>query len=369
MNTTQTKMLQRLHTFQKKATPLFFSVFLTILLTESLLQIYYRIQNNLWLWQRKTSSFQIPYAERVADRRQYALRPNFQDKEQGISIDQRGFRVVPNSPSSGKIQIVNLGDSVPYGVGVRDKETYPSQIYTLLSREINEVIVINAGVPSYNIRQSIDRFKLDVLKYYKNPQLVTLQAANDISLLSWYRESWNPDITWASIRFNILPQDYNIATIFYVQLMYANLASSASPNMKANNYGKFTSSKMVDAVKLELINFIHFCKARNIKVILMPVDPFYYQTENQKKNSSLPLYDKNKLYFEAWKQMIDDYNKMIIEVSNSNGVYFFDTRKLMDKEDRSQMYVDFIHYSPKGNQKIAQGIFNLIQKKKILTQK
>jgi lysophospholipase L1-like esterase len=369
MDKKKINILQQLHQIQKKATPLVFSALLTILLIEIFLQLYYRIQNNCWLSERTASSFKIPYADKVADRRQYTLRAGFQDKVQGITIDERSFRVVPHSPSSGKIQIVNLGDSVPYGVGVRDEETYPSQLYTILRKESDETVVINAGVPSYNMRQSIDRFKLDVVKFYKSPQVVTLQAANDISLLSWYRESWNLDITWASIRFNILPKDYNIATIFYTQVVYGSLVASASPKMTTRNYEKYSSSKMVNAVKFELSNFIRFCQARNIRVILMPVDPFYYQIDNTEKNSSLPLYYKNKLYVEAWKEMINEYNNMIIEISNSNSnsVYFLDTRKIMDKEDRSKMYVDFIHYSPAGNQKIAQRLSSFMKEKHILT--
>src|SRR5438046_8839213 len=62
--------------------------------------------------------------------------------------------------------------------------------------------VINGGVESYNLQQSIEHFYRDALTHYQ-PVVVTLQAANDVALLLTYRESWTPDSTWAPYRLNI----------------------------------------------------------------------------------------------------------------------------------------------------------------------
>lgn len=58
--------------------------------------------------------------------------------------------------SDGKFRIIVLGDSLTYGYGVRDEETYPSQIEAALRKKFN-VEVLNLGVNGY---QSQDIFKV-----------------------------------------------------------------------------------------------------------------------------------------------------------------------------------------------------------------
>jgi hypothetical protein len=123
------------------------------------------------------------------------LRPNYTDPVNGITINALGFRGPLLSKELHSL-IVALGDSVPFGAGVRDDETYPAILDTLVGPAFSGMRVLNAGVSSYNIRQSFDRLQYDVLKHYeKQVRVVTLQAANDVSLLTWYRQAWTPEVT------------------------------------------------------------------------------------------------------------------------------------------------------------------------------
>src|SRR5262249_15618024 len=151
-------------------------VVICLLLIEGVLQLYYRVTHGSWLAQLQP--YKVEHIVRQDDKRAYSYKPNFRDESQGISIDQFGFRASPRvpGPAAGSAVIACLGDSVPFGHGLRDEETYPFQLNELLKAAGSPVSAINAGVQSYNLQQSIEHFHRDVLPHYR-PVAVTLQAA------------------------------------------------------------------------------------------------------------------------------------------------------------------------------------------------
>jgi len=170
------------------------TILLLIVLFEITLQIYFRVKNGIWLWQKK---FNVHYVVRVNDRRQYALKPSYH--KNNIYINQYGFRDIPNKKYRKEIKanklLCNLGDSVPFGFNINYEETYSYFLQKDFDIDNLNITVINAGVPSYNLRQSFDRLRYDILSKNWYPEVITIEAANDISLLTFYRERWNPDKT------------------------------------------------------------------------------------------------------------------------------------------------------------------------------
>ena len=232
----------------------FFSIFITLLIGEAGLQLYYRYVNKSWLWQY--NNFHITYVKPIEDRRRYALRPSFSDSQIGISVNEKGFRAPPSMTDPGLETpvIVTLGDSKSFGVGARDEETYAYYIGQRLEKDGSPIRAVNGGVPSYNMRQVLDRFKIDVLPNY-NPKIVILQGAfNDISLLTYYRENWNPDRTWADIRFaeftEPLPGFQKIATMYYFNRAIEN--TSAAGIGKVVEYETYPDDEMLKAVPGEM---------------------------------------------------------------------------------------------------------------------
>jgi len=71
-------------------------------------------------------------------------------------------------------RIIALGDSFTFGLYVDTFDSYPETLERLLNntpcRNINKFEVINLGVPGYDIRYSVERFRLRGQKY--NPDLV-----------------------------------------------------------------------------------------------------------------------------------------------------------------------------------------------------
>jgi hypothetical protein len=99
-----------------------------------------------------------------------------------------------------------------FGWGVRDGETSPALLQQDLDNNGYHYFVLNAGVPSYNLRQSLDRWQLDVAPTYKC-SVIVLNAANDVSLIDYYGSHWSPDLTWASERFGVRAAQTS-ATVF-----------------------------------------------------------------------------------------------------------------------------------------------------------
>ncbi len=353
----------------------FISILVTLLVGEACLQIYYRWSMKSWLW--NYNAFHVTFVAPVNDRRQYALRPGFADTQIGVTVNQKGLRApaAMAEPDRQTPVVVSLGDSKAFGSGVRDEETYSFQLDQTLKSKGSALRAVNAGVASYNMRQALDRFRLDVLPNY-TPAVVTLQATfNDISLLTYYREQWNPERTWADVRYAgftpPLPVLQKLATVYYLNRAAASRTQKGGDSRSQDvMYQPFADEAMLANLRGEMESFIASCKEKSIPVVLLPIDPFYYQTANMEKNQTLPLWAQDQKYVELWRDMIAHYDGLLVELSDKHDlVYFFDTRKLMDATDRGKMYVDAFHYSPEGNRLVAEGLYELLSKENLLAPK
>jgi lysophospholipase L1-like esterase len=315
----------------------------------------------------------------VDDRRQYALRAGFRDERAGITIDSFGFR--ESSPQAGPTGplIICAGDSVPFGAGVKDHETYSSYLAQLLPANGWAGGVLNAGVPSYNLRQTFDRIRLDVLPRVPSARIVVvvIEAANDVSLLTYYKEGWTPDRTWADVRWSASwltwPQFQKVALVFYSAELGGRDRSAAVPP-QAPIVKSFPgapddkSGKALDNVRKVLRTELAFLRDHSIPVVLLPINPFYYQTAGRDKNPTLRNWVKMRQYVEDWDGWIAQYNDVLAGTSKEfPNAYFFDMRPVMDAFDRDAMYLDFLHHSPLGNQIQATALLDFLIKRGLLS--
>jgi hypothetical protein len=335
----------------KNALLILFSVVFTLLMGEIVLQANYRIKNQKWLWEN--TAFEVNYIIPTNDSRQYTLRPDYYDIEQNMPINQWGERITlqPENYEDTRNVIVCLGDSVPFGAGIGNNDTYPFYLAQDLENEGFKYYVINAGVPSYNLSQSFERLKLDVYNHVdaKDVKVVTLQVSNDISMFMYYRENWTPELTWADVRFNFHPIPFSnqLAISHYIsQIVSQPRGSSKIP----------ISDLIVQNMSLLLKQKLTELRNTNpeVIVILLPSNPFYYQLTNSEKNSALKFWSQyggtNSSLVESWDQYVRDFNSVLLDVSkNFDNVFFLDVRDAMDKQDRDNFFVDFIHLSAEGS--------------------
>ena len=341
------------------------SSLLSLICVEVFLQAYYRYTNVSWLW--SYNAFRTTYIEPVNDRRQYSLRPGFEDSGIGIKINSAGFRGSSDvdGPTPDEPVVVILGDSKAFGSGVRDSETYASRLDRKFRDNGIPIRVLNAGVPSYNARQAIDRFRIDVASKYNVRAVVFQVPFNDISLASHYRDDWGPDVTWAGARFGDfappLPWTQKSAIVYYVNRALQESGSPSRPSQGEITYESVPSERLAAHLKNEISGFLQECGSRSIPVVLLPTDPFYYQTARFDENESLPLWAPSSKFVKIWQPLVLSYDALLKDAAGtSEFILWLDIRRNFDETDRSKLYIDFIHYSAEGNQLVADNIYNLL---------
>jgi len=186
-----------------------------------------------WCSERKCA--QGPYAwELVASRRirldrfetsgtGYTLmHPGDEYNWQGIPvrINSRGLRgpEVDLKKSPGTYRVLNLGDSVVFGWGVRYEDTYGCQLQELLNQRYGgEPVtyeIVNAGVPRWNMHNVLAYLEAEGLDYQPDLILLNFTTVNDVyggsstevssePLLDWLRDhtySW----PFLSVQYHLL---------------------------------------------------------------------------------------------------------------------------------------------------------------------
>ena len=118
-----------------------------------------------------------PGQYRRSETRAFEHTPGFKGKDrQGnpIIINGHGFRgdEVPVEKRAGMFRILVLGDSVAFGQGVREEDTFSKQLEGLLNEDPSgpTVEVLNAGVRGYNTFQELLLLKEGGLAF--DPDLV-----------------------------------------------------------------------------------------------------------------------------------------------------------------------------------------------------
>jgi hypothetical protein len=155
-----------------------------------------------YVWERTQANG--PYAwELVASRRMiwerypepgagYTLiKPGSHYEWQSIPVDinahgLRGPETTYEKPP-GTYRILNLGDSVAMGWGVREENTYGQELEALLNEHSTGDLryeVINAAVPGWNLENSLAYLQAEGLKYEPDLILLDLTIANDIKGIS-----------------------------------------------------------------------------------------------------------------------------------------------------------------------------------------
>ncbi len=361
-----------------KLTALVILVLLTIALVEVMGQLYYRWSRGRWLWREeefKTNVY-VPYTIPVSDRREFALRPGFKDEI--TTIDEHGFRATVPEPRAGERVVVNLGDSVPFGAGAANADTYSSRLAKLF-RERNILLgVINAGVSSYNTRQSFDRLRIDVGRYYKPSEIaaVTFTAANDISQVFYFAASYTPDTTWARAR-NLVPLRpawQQLATGHYVSTVFDTYRHrpivSAAATTSTN---RSPEEVMLEGVRSDMREQLAYWNQHHVLIVLTPFNPFYYQLAHQEKNADLrvlrEVYKNNLKEMPEWDGLIRRYNDVLRAVAAEfPNARYLETRAIFDEEDRNLIYGDYAHFVPNGHQRMAEVLYDYLKEQHVIDQ-
>ena len=126
----------------------------------------------------------------------YELRPNLRTRFKGklLTTDERGFRSTGSAPdATGAVTVLGIGDSLMFGWGVADGETFLARLPALLAERFPRVSwsTSNAAVPGYNTAMEVEALLEKGLS--PQPDLVILSwVDNDLDLPSFIRPSVAP---------------------------------------------------------------------------------------------------------------------------------------------------------------------------------
>ena len=156
------------------------------------------LEGTAYVWERRQANGLYAW-EMVASRRMvwvkyyepgagYTLiRPGSHYEWQSIPVDinshgLRGPETTYEKPSD-TYRILNLGDSIVMGWGVREEDTYGRRLESKLNEESSSSLhfeVINAGVPGWNLENALAYLQAEGLKYDPDLILLGITTTNDI---------------------------------------------------------------------------------------------------------------------------------------------------------------------------------------------
>lgn len=158
-------------------------------LLECAAYIWERTQaNGLYAWEMVASRRMVWEKHPTPGAGYTLMKPDSQYEWQGIPVDinshgLRGPETTYEKPSA-IFRILNLGDSVAMGWGVRMEDTYGRRLESLLNEGGNgnlDFEVVNAGVPGWSLDNALAYLQAEGLKYEPDLVVLDLTIANDIN--------------------------------------------------------------------------------------------------------------------------------------------------------------------------------------------
>lgn len=146
-----------------------------------------RQANGLYAWEL-VASRRMEWVQYSEPGTGYTLmQPGSHYEWQDIAVDinshgLRGPETTYEKPPA-TFRILNLGDSVVMGWGVRQEDTYGRQLESLLNEDGSGDLsfeVINAGVPGWNLENALAYLQAEGLKYEPDLLVLGLTLSNDI---------------------------------------------------------------------------------------------------------------------------------------------------------------------------------------------
>ena len=251
-------------------------------------------------------------------------------------------------------KVIFLGDSVPFGWGVNYEDSIPGAF-----EKINKKFtVINAAVPSYTIKQSVDKF-IEELKDVKNINYIYISNFNPLDLYLMFGKKWDESLNWSN------HNDYLAHDIFFYK--YKNLPI----------WGEISLFKVLR--KIHVVKF--FERPKNIiyernsdtdkKFIMFFINQLERLSKNVDENTVIifvpimsPLnFHKNALEDEINNQRLNLINKVnnSLKLYNKNNFIYFDTIEKLNSFNEKDLFIDeCCHLTPFSALEIAKNLNKLI---------
>lgn len=241
------------------------------------------------------------------------------------TINSLGFRGQEFSlrKQEGIFRVVNMGASSTFGVDNDDEFTYSRLLENELNSNYgsNHFEVINAGIPSYTIKEIYALFKTEIIKL--NPDLVTINSlCND-----WILGRLSGRNLLVKLHMFLMDKS----------LFYTTLNEKISVLRSRGAGGAYRSDeKSLRVYRDYLTKIIKLAESRGIRIIII--------------KQPLNFLEKQQAYHAPFYAVID-------EVSREFGIPVVAGGAEFDGPEKSGLFTDVVHLSDKGNQVLARLIY------------
>ena len=318
-------------------------------------RLIYFAESNSWLSipliKQEREAFHIrAFTDFTDDERFVTLRSDYTwgPAEWKIITNQQRLRIDPrNNKIKGEQSVLFIGDSVPFGWGVKAEHSLP-EIWKEFDKES---LVLNGAIPSYSLRQTLHRLRIEFADL-KNVRSIYLQIFDPISQYVMFGQSWDENDNWTTQddlqtqreRCKLIKNKYwesNFRSIHFINklsILYKGCETGVPENLR--EFTEASDNRFVAAVKGDIRRISLISKAMNSKLYIAPMVP--------------PPTSENS---ERYKHAINLLNKAIKDSASELNITYVPINLVLKQQ------LDFIdsccHLSVEGARKVASKLHAL----------
>ena len=263
-----------------------------------------------------------------------------------ISTNEDGFRITSNKiNSNGKINIVCMGGSTTFGVGVPDEDSWP---FILQSKLGTDYKVYNLGVPGYSTMEAMIQL-VSIVPELKPDIIIIYEGWNDIR--NYHIDEMTPDYYWHGMsqksNLKIEKKEKTLPDYSFIKYLADKIHNKIYPQNSVDEIIYSDNDPYVDSLYVRNLKTIQIlCEHLGAKQIYVPqvlnLDNFKNTKVKSRKwtphiiNKSMPLLIKQ--FNSLIKKSIRE-NKDVIIINN---IYEYDWKP--------KHFIDDGHFSKDGGE-------------------
>jgi lysophospholipase L1-like esterase len=268
---------------------------------------------------------------------------------QEVATNGDGFRITGNLRDCTRIMV--LGDSVTFGWGVDNGQSYPAQLQRLLG---NNYQVLNYGTGSWGFAEYYLTYKRYAPRVHPSLIILGVFPANDFADLMY--SSWPGKAQGDLPRPPLSRQDVFVGPQGFLRstdwtyrvpglrelktfVFVSNVLGRRLTVWKDRLTDRFNA---LPTEELSLKIIADMARNHRLLVLLLPAR----QTYGDKK----------------FLRKVENYRKRVEQIK---GVYLLDLFSVV-RPRAGELYVDPSHFNPDGNRLVAQGIYDYLMKNRLL---
>ena len=258
-----------------------------------------------------------------------------------IYTDNNGYRIPSkNYKYLGKKNIFILGDSVTFGNGVKENETFIG----LLRKKYKEINFLNSSVPGYQIKDHISVIN-QTTKFDNINKIIYFFTLNDIygssNILNLDNKKKESDFSLK--KYKLLSKiNMYLRNKSYLYMFIKGIGTDPSKRWFLNLYEKY-ETKDFNEIENHLITLFNYSKIEQSDFIII-LFPYEYQTRNCSKNVLKPQ-----------KKIVKILTNLNIEFKDLTGIF------CNQKKPKKNFYkFDPMHLSKQGHNLVYKTLKNEI---------